>query len=261
MEDRGIQVLCNALKSRFLATKRKSYLSTDLITGDDISVEYTTLTLSKPCKSVDVYYTYDAIRHYNAVILAHETYKKEYAFFIDDCFLQIERYVLGWDTGKIVSVEDIAKLNYFIQLRKAKLAQMYEKVCQECNKFQEMNVPDIDMVDRLHLQMYGGSTNKLDYRRVHNALFKKRQIRTKDTEKFLNRDDAVISPAIDLIQMLTKAWDKIGKGDDYDEWRQRQKDLLQALKEFADTVELDIDLNLKFYDLSRTALCFKIYPI
>ena len=246
----------NALKQR----RVKYVTSITSINANELSIEYTKIPLPKPCKRVELYYMGEAIAAYRALIMFANQCIKDASMAMDPVADSLEMYVNGWQNNKIITESDLKTLRESIEHRIKAMKGAHAWFDKQLAKFNSLNQsPEEDMVDHMSFNLYE-MTTEFPYRRAYNHFFRKHKVEDKIIEAHLKNDDNILDMLIQLISALYSGWDKSGKGEAFENFRNNQHALIELVQLFADVLELDIQLYEKFATLNEMVVAFKLYP-
>lgn len=254
--------LLDAVKSKLLSIRAnhpRYTLSTKAISGQ-LSIEYTTIPMSKPCKYVMLYYSGDCVYAFKKLIWLFQRCADNQMLQMDNVCSTLETYVNGWASGKEITSRNIKALQNMVSARHDVIKRTIHEYDDLRKTFDSLNThDDTEMVDHFELSLYQ-TVSEFPYRRAYKHFFKKDKVNDKLIETHLQTDREILDRLIQLMTVLYMGWNKVGKGDAYEKYRLRQRDLILIVDQFADVVSLDIDLYERFATLNETVIAFKVYP-
>lgn len=258
----SLLLLTDALKGKIrgiLNRHTKYVLSTKAIHGQ-LSIEYTTIPMKKPCKEAIIYYAGDTVYLYRQMIWLYQRCTEDGKLQMTTVCDMLDDYVNAWSSLKEISDANIKGVENFIQTRMSTLKYYLAKFDELKKKFDEANVhDDTEMVDHFTINLYTRQ-EEFPYRRAYQHFFKKDKISDSLVQKHLDEDRAILDKMINMMTVLYLGWNKIGKGDSFDQYRKRQIELITLIDIFANVIEKDMELYEKFMSLNEVIIAFKIYP-
>lgn len=242
-----------------LASHPRYTLSTDAIHAQ-LSIEYTMIPLKKPCKFVDLYYSGDCVFAYKKMIQVYQRCIDNKMLQMKNILDQLDLYVNGWSAGKEITTQNIKTLMTMVQYRQDLVKKLIYAFDELHKEFDRLNThDDTEMVDHCELALYK-MTDQFPYRRAYKHFFKKDSVSDKLVQAHIETDMAVLEQLLSLMSILYTGWNRVGKGEEYETWRIRQRELISIIDTFSSVVEQDIELYERFTQLNETIITFKVYP-
>lgn len=258
-----MSLVLDSTRSKIAALKQRKvkYVTSTSAIGDHaLSIEYTKIPLSRPCKRVELYYMGENIAAYRNLIMYVNQCLSNASLNMSSPADSLEMYVNGWQNGKIITPQDIERLRKSISSRITLLRAAHNRFDMLLGKFNELNNShEGDMVDHVSFNLHE-TTTEFPYRRAYNHFFRKHKVEDKVIETHLKNDDDILDMLMSLITALYAGWDKTGKGDAFEKFRSDQHALIILAQLYADALELDIQLYEKFATVNEMVVAFKLYP-
>ena len=259
-----LSLVLDSVRSKLTSIKQsrvKYVTSISSIRSGELSIEYTKIPLPKPCKRAELYYMGETIAAYRSLIIFANQCIKNASMNMSTVADSLELYVNGWQNGKIITESDLSSLQDSIVKRNKALKDAHIWFDKQLSKFNTLNTSHVDdMIDHVSFNLYEVTT-EFPYRRAYNHFFKKHRVEDKVIEAHLKTDDDILDMLIQLISALYAGWDKSGKGEAFENYRNIQHALIALIQSFADALEMDIELFEKFAALNETIIAFKVYPV
>jgi len=261
MADNMLKTMANAAITKLTNIRRnhaKYTLTTDAIKAN-LSIDYTTVKLKKECKSVIVYYSGETIAAYRKLLNEYQKVIDDKTVRIPDVTDLLDTYVLGWSTMKVVTGSNLENVENMIRGRLSKIHQYQNHMDELMADFRRKN-EDIDgMVDSVNINLFKYTTD-FPYRRAYANFFKRQRVNEAIVQHHIADDIQALDRMIELLNILYSGWEKTGKDDSFDKFREVQHRLILAIQSFADVLEADIELFEFFTELDETVINFKVYP-
>lgn len=239
-----------------LVTTVQSIMVRDVI-GNAIDYELAVIPLPKPMSKIVVYYVKEASVPYKLMMGEWFQYHKNVKNAIEEPLKILDGLVVGTTDEKIVSYEDIDRLRKSLRPMEKLLATIMPKHRYRMGQFTRGNT-ETDLIDSIHIDLYAPVT-EISYLKIHDAIFKKVRIFTRNVIEYLKRDSHILDQLAKLSIQLHENLDRIGIGYEYEEYRLRQHQLIEILLYYTDMIEEDIEFLEDIVDLSQTTLNTKIY--
>lgn len=233
-------------------------LSGDVIKSN-LSIDYSTIKLKKECKIVQLYYSGETIAAYRKMLNEYQKIIDDPNLKLDDIMNQINAYVNGWSTLKIISDQNLTMLDSMIARRHTKLQNYHASMNDLMDDFQSKNKEVVEMVDRITIPLYKYTT-EFPYRRAYAYFFKKQRVHESLVQGHIEDDIQYLDDLINKLNILYAGWEKSGKDEAFERYREIQRRLILSIQSFADVLELDITLYEKMIALNETVINFKVYP-
>ena len=258
----NLQPFLDAVQAKLLtirARKKRYTLSTDVL-NENLSIEYSTIPMSKPAKHVIIYYSGECVYAYKKLICLYQKCRDLRMMQLDQVGSMISTYVNGWAAGKEITWQNIDTLKKMINVREEAIKKAIHDYDELRAQFDALNVhDDTEMVDSSELSLYQ-TVKEFPYRKAYKHFFKRDHVSDKLIEEHIKEDNEFLEEMIRLMSVLYMGWNKVGKGDAYEKYRLRQRDLIYIVDKFADVISLDLDLYERFASLNNTVVAFKVYP-
>lgn len=256
-----LQTMAQAAITKLTNIRRnhaKYTLTTDVIKSN-LSIDYTTIKLKKECKSVTVYYSGETIAAYRKLLNEYQKVIDDKAVMIPDVTELLDTYVMGWATMKVVTASNLENVEKMIAGRLSKIHYYHNRMDDLMAEFKRKN-NDIDgMVDSVHINLFKYTT-EFPYRRAYAHFYKRQRVNEAIVQHHIADDIQTLDRMIELLNILYSGWEKTGKDDSFDKFREVQHRLILAIQSFADVLEADIELFEFFTELDETVINFKVYP-
>jgi hypothetical protein len=232
-------------------------LSADAV--DHLSIDYTTIPMKKECNQAVVYYSGETIAAYRKLLNLYDKITNDQYVGMTEVGDLVTTYISGWSSLKIITDQNIAQLDAMIERRRTKLTQYHTLFDQGMSAFNVKNEAIVEMVDHINVPLYHYTT-EFPYRKAYAHFYKRQRVNEKLVQTHINNDIDLLDQLADLLGLLYAGWEKSGKGEDYERYRDLQRRLIVTTQNLADVLELDITLYEKFTRLNETVINFKIYP-
>lgn len=262
MADRSVIPLLDAVKSKLMAIRSrhiKYTLSTDAI-HEQLSIEYTEIPMKKPSRYAVVYYAGECVYAYKKMLQLYQKCVDHKLMEMTSVADELELYVTGWSSGKVITPKNMEWLQGLVDLR-GKIVQEFQDQMKELRQnFDSLNQhDDTEMVDHVELSLYK-KTDKFPYRRAYRHFFKREMVNDTLVEAHIKTDTDILDRLLRLMNVLYMGWNRVGKGEEYEIWRKKQRQLILLIEEFGTVLDHDIDLYESFLRLNETVIAFKVYP-
>lgn len=225
--------------------------------GSDINFDNTMVPLPAPMSKIKVYFAREAYMAYRECMEIWYNYHKTQRTVVTFPIKNLEKYIIGLDKDKIVTMEDIQILRDSLKPMRQILDETTGPLAEASQKFFYEN-KEAETVDMIRVNLYAPS-EVVQYSKLHFALFKKSRIYQGFVLDYLRRDTNILDRLARLVNKLYADINKTGQGEEYETYRLRQYQLLEILNRYTDYLEEDGNNMDIFVRLSKTPINIKIY--
>ena len=228
---------------------------------DHLSIAYSTIRLPKECKEVTVWYSQDLINLYKEILALYGkcTQSRDKSTSSRYIMGELTTLVNGWNTQKEVDSESISHLSAAVERIYTRMQQFNATFDKKYKYFLRKNTDSENFMDHVSMKLYRYTT-EFPYHRFQNYFFKKDGVDDKKIRDAINTDLEYLERILNLMQILYSGYDKVGKGEEYEMYRMRQRQLIYIIKDFVNALELEIQFYEKILQILGTVIVFKVYP-
>lgn len=258
-----METLCSSVTKRIDQIKfsRQRYVMSRQHVKDNLSIEYTTIPLPKECKEVTLYYSKEIIDAYKKLMSTYYALEKQADSQARSPYImsELDLYIRGWNSYKIITRQNIDYLSGMVERMTGRLRKFTESFDKLLANFHRLNTDSPVFPDSTNIKLYK-YTNEFPYRRAYSYFFKNEKLNEDVLRKVIDDDMGYLDQLVELIHILYSGWDKIGKGESFDEYRFHQRVLIYTVRDFANALEMEIHLYEKFLSIGKEIISFKLYP-
>lgn len=239
--------------------KHRAYVfSKEQLDPAHFSIDYSRVSLNRPSKYCYVYYCREAVSCFQSILDSLDEFINSREM-IDTLLENLDTLVSGWGAGKEVTSFNITTARNVIDRCMKSIRDQIDQYDHNCAEFEKYNNDPDGMIDRFTLN-YFRPVNDIAYKSIYGRFYKKKRIPVKALVDLMEERIKALDHLIELMDQLARGSDVSGKGDVFEEYRQRQAQLCNIIQSTADLIEYELTSIEKLLEARKIIINVKIYP-
>lgn len=258
----NVQRYFNSLKlyiANLKGTAEPYVTSRDTLTS--VSISYSTIPLPRKTKWVRVYFSRKSINAYMKHITVWDLYEEQVLQDrpSSEALKLLMDYVIAWQQEKLFKSDTRTYAEKTVDNLHTRCSFHLSRIKQTWEWFSRENAaaPLSDYFDT----KFKEPITEFPYLRAYNYFFRKRRIDPERIRAFLDVDIRALDSLLDMVGILESGWDKCGKGDAFDDFRESQQCLLHCVQTLADALECEIHFYEYMLRFNQAIINFKLFPM
>lgn len=229
---------------------------------ESLSINYSTIPLSRETKWVRVYFSREIINAYMKHLSVWDLYAEQVLHDrpTSEVVKQLFDYVIAWQQEKVFNDDT----RTFIENAANSLSTRCSFHCGRVEKtwawFEQVNASSDKLTEYFDAK-FKEPINSFPYIRAYNYFFRKKRIDIEQVRELMAKDINALDELINMLKILDGGWDKCGKGDAFDNFRATQQCLLRCVRIVADAIEYEIHFYEHILQFNQAIINFKLFPM
>lgn len=227
--------------------------------GETVDPNLAQITFTSPQTKIRIFYDYAALKTMEELMVIWFSYLKEKTNErLNESLSYMTQLIEGWDSGKLVEEENFEELQRQIDDVGVDVVNYKESMLTKGKQFDRINARE-DLVDSRTLT-FNRPTDTVRYVEIYARLFKKMKIFPHLVNERIQRDMQTIRELQRLVQVVANRWNDVGKGDEFDQFREECHKFFFLINRYANDLENDLVFLRTVLRASKTTPAFKLYP-